>query len=59
MLNACCTDSLRHSIDGNLLNTEIIVCNGLSIVAVAALWKLKENFHAYLDYIEFTTRSKN
>ena len=58
MLNACCSPSLRHS-GWDILNTGIIVGNGLSIVALTALWILKENFHAYLDSIENTTRSKN
>jgi len=41
-----------HVLDGNILNAGMIVGAILSVVALAALWNLKETFHADLNYIE-------
>lgn len=41
-----------HILDGNILNAGMIVGAILSVVALAALWNLKETFHADLNYIE-------
>lgn len=39
-------------LDGNILNAGMVVGSLLSVIAVLALWKLKETFHTDLDYIE-------
>lgn len=39
-------------LDGNILNAGMIVGTILSVVALAALWKLKETFNVDLNYIE-------
>jgi len=41
-----------YILDGNILNAGMIVGAILSVVALAALWNLKETFHADLNYIE-------
>lgn len=46
-------------LDGNILNAGMIVGAALSLVAVIALWKLKETFHTDLDYIENSANSNN
>ncbi|WP_366182776.1 MFS transporter [Flavobacterium ovatum] len=38
--------------DGNILNAGMVVGSILSVIALIALWKLKETFHTDLDFIE-------
>lgn len=39
-------------LDGNILNAGMVVGSILSVIALIALWNLKETFHTDLDYIE-------
>ncbi|WP_418263285.1 MFS transporter [Flavobacterium faecale] len=39
-------------LNGNILNAGMIVGTLLSVIALLALWKLKETFHTDLDFIE-------
>ena len=39
-------------LEGDILKTGMVVGSILSVIAVLALWKLKETFHTDLDYLE-------